>query len=72
MIGKNKEEGRVCTVLFHIYRKSLTRSENRLAAILSQKKPKSFLGFVPGLLRQNAIARPLVPPPLSRGTYFVL
>ena len=37
MIGKNKEEGRVCTVLFHIYRKSLTRSENRLAAILSQK-----------------------------------
>ena len=30
------------------------------------KKPKSIPGFEPGLLRQNAIAPPLVPPPMPR------
>ena len=62
MIGSRKEEGRVCTVLLHVIRKSPTPSENRLTAIL--KKPKSDPGFEPGLPRQNAIALPLVPLPL--------
>ena len=66
MIGNRKEEGRVCTVLLHVIRKSPTPSENRLTAILNWKKPKSEPGFKPGLPRQNAIALPLVPPPLPQ------
>ena len=58
-----KVEGRVCIVLLHVIRKSLTPSVNRLTAILNWKKPKSNLGFKPG---QNAIALPLVPPPLPK------
>ena len=34
-IGKRKEEGRVCTVLLHVIRKSLTPSENGLTAFLN-------------------------------------
>ena len=66
MIGNRKEEGRVCTVLLYVIRKSPTPSENRLTAILNGKKPKSNPGFEPGLPRQDAIALPLVPPPLPR------
>ena len=66
MIGNRKEEGRVCTVPLHVIRKSPTPSQNRLPAILSRKKPKSDPGFKPGLSGQNAIALPLVPPPLPK------
>ena len=66
MIGKKKEEERVCTVQLHVIRKSPRPSENRLTAFLNWKKPTSDLGFVPGLPRQNAIPLPLVPPPLPR------
>ena len=68
MIGKRKEERRVCTVLLQVIIKSLTPSENRLTAMLNWKKPKSNLEFKPGLPRQNAIALPLVPPPLPTRT----
>ena len=64
MIGNRKEEGRVCTVLLHIIRKSPSPSENRLTAFQNWKKPKSVGGFEPVLPRQNAIAIPHVPPPL--------
>ena len=64
MIGSMKEEGRECTVLFHVIRKSQTPSDNTLTAILNWKKPKSVPRFKPGLPRQNAIVLPLVPPPL--------
>ena len=64
LVGNRKEEGRVCTALFPIIWKSLAPNDNRLTAILNWKKPKSFHGLKPGLLRQNAIALPLVPPPL--------
>ena len=37
MIGKTKEEGRVCTVLLHVSSKSPTPSANRLTAILNWK-----------------------------------
>ena len=37
---KQKEEGRICTVVLHVIRKSQTLSENRLTAILNWKKPK--------------------------------
>ena len=40
MIGNRKEEGRVCTVLLHVIRKSPTPSENRLTAISELKKAK--------------------------------
>ena len=66
MIGNRKEEGRVCTVLLLVIRKSPTPSEIRLTAILIRKKPKSDPGFELGLSGQNAIALPLVPPPLPR------
>ena len=51
MIGNMKEEGRVCTALFHVTRKILTLSDNRLTTILSSKKPLSVQGFEPGLPR---------------------
>ena len=66
MIGKRKEEERVCTVLLHVIRQSLKPSEKRLTEVLNRKKPMSVLGFELGQLRQNAIALPLVPPPLPR------
>ena len=70
MIGKKKEEGlRGCTVLWHLIRKSPIPSENRLTAVLNLKKSKSIQGFKPGLLRQNTIALPLVPPPLQMGKF---
>ena len=51
-------------VLLHVMRKSPTPRETiRLTAILIYKKrPKSVLGFEPGLPRQIAITLPLVPP----------
>ena len=61
MIGNRKAEGRECTILLQVIRKSLTHSENRLTASLNRKKPKSDPGFKPSLPRQNAIALPLVP-----------
>ena len=64
MIGNNKEEGRICSDLLHVLEKALTPWENRLTAILNWKKPKPYLGFEPGLPRQNAIALPLAPLPL--------
>ena len=64
IIGNRKEEGRVCTVLLHIIRKSLTPSENWLTVNQNWKKPKSDPGFKPGLPRQNFIPLPLVPSPL--------
>ena len=60
MAGNRKEEGRV---LIHIIRKSPT---HRLTAILNRQKPKSVPGFEPDLPRQNAIALPLVPPPILK------
>ena len=66
MIGNRKEEERARTVLLHIIRKSPTPSVSRLTAILTWRKPKSVHGFKPGLPSQNAIALPLVPPPLPR------
>ena len=73
MIGNRKEEGRVqCTILLHVIRKSLTLSENRLTAILTYKKTKSNPRFKPGLLRQNALALPLVPPPLVFNLTFTI
>ena len=53
MIGNRKVEGRVCTVLLHVIRKSLTPCENRLTAILNWKKPKYDTVFES---RQNASA----------------
>ena len=67
MIGNRKEEGRVCTVLLYVKRKSPTPSENSNSEL---KKPKSDPGFEPGLPRQNAIALPLVPPPLGELVIF--
>ena len=64
MIGNRKEERRVCTILLHVIRKSPTPTENRLAFFSSELLSKSNPGFKPGLPRQNAIALPLVPPPL--------
>ena len=72
MIVNRKEEGRVCTVLLYVIRKSLTPSENRVTAILTWKKPKSVPRFEPGLPRQNASALPLVPPPLPKGSVLVM
>ena len=66
MIGNRKEEGRVCTVLLHVIRKSPTPSENRLTAIMNFKKTKSDPEFEPGLPRQNASA--LSAPTLSATT----
>ena len=66
MIGNRKEEGRVCTIQLIVIRKSPTPSESRLTAILNWKKPNSDPGFEPNLPGQNAIALPLVPPPLPR------
>ena len=63
MIENRKEEGRVCTVLLHVVRKSPMPSENRLTANLFRKS-LSPLGFKLVLLRQNADDRPLMPPPL--------
>ena len=57
-----KEEGRVCYVLLHLIRKSPTLGEIDCNSEL--KMLKSVSGFEPGLPRQNAIALPLVPPPL--------
>ena len=61
---KQERRKKCSTVLLNLIRKSLTPSENILTAILNWKKPMSVLGFEPGLPRQNAIALPLVPPPL--------
>ena len=73
MMKRNRKEGgRVCIVLLHVIRKSLTLSENRLTAILTYKKTKSNPRFKPGLLRQNAIALPLVPPPLVFNLTFTI
>ena len=65
-MGNSKEEVRVCFILLNGIRKSPTASEKRLTAIPNWKKPKSVPGYKPGLPRQNAIALPLVPPPLPR------
>ena len=54
MIGNRKEEGRVCTVLLHVIRKSPTPSESWLPAILNWKKHKSIPGFTPSLSIQSA------------------
>ena len=70
MIGNRKEEGRACAVLLYVNRKSPTPSENRLTAIRNWKKPKSDPGFEPCLPWQNAIALPLVPPPLPSAAGF--
>ena len=48
---------------YTLLEKSLTPSEKRLTAILSPQKPKSILGFEPGLLGQNAVTLLLAPPP---------
>ena len=37
MIGNRQVEGRVCTILLHVIRKSLTPCDNRLTAILVSK-----------------------------------
>ena len=58
-----KEEGRECTILSQVIRKSWTPSENWLTAVLYWKRDKSVPGSEPSLSRQNAIALPLVPPP---------
>ena len=34
-----------------------------MTGIMKQKKPKSLLGFEPGRLGQNAVARPIMPTP---------
>ena len=63
VIRNRKVVGRVCSILLHIIRKSMTPSENRLAA-KNWKKPKSVPRFKPTLTRQNAVTLPLGPPPL--------
>ena len=63
-IGNRKEGGRVFTILLNVVRKSLTPVRIDWQQFWSEKKPKSVPGFKPGLPRQNAIALPLVPPPL--------
>ena len=61
MIGNRKEEGRVCNTFYNL---SSFRYSPQPARIAFPKKAKSVPGFKPGLLRQNAIALPLAPPPL--------
>ena len=67
MKGNRKEEGRVCSTYFvpvndKFSRDSPEPSENRLIAFL--KNAKSVPGFETGSHGQNAVALPLVPPPL--------
>ena len=66
MIGNRKEEGKVCTVLLKVIRKSLTPSENIFTAILTWKKHKTIPGFKPGLPRQNVSTLSPVSPPLQK------
>ena len=61
------EEG-VCTILLHGIRKSPTPIDCNSEL----KNPKSFPGFNPGLLRQNAVALPLAPPPLPWKPFFAI
>ena len=62
MTGNRKEEEeREHTVLLHVIRKSPTPIENILKALQYRKRPKSILGFKPGLPKKNAVALPLVP-----------
>ena len=58
--GMKKEE--YAPFYYTLLEKNLTPSENRWTAILNWKK--SVPGFEPSLPRHNAIAQPLVPPPL--------
>ena len=72
MMRSRKEDGRVCTVLKHVIRKSPMPSVNRLTAVLNQTKPKSVLGFKYHLFEESAIALPLAPPPLPTGVTILL
>ena len=63
MVGNRKEEGKACTVPFHVVIKSPTPSENRLKANLNRKKPKAIPGIEPSHLGQNAVNLPLASPP---------
>ena len=69
MIGNRKEEGKVYTVLLHVFRKSPTPCENWLTAILKRKKPKYAPGSGPSLTRPNAFAQPVVLPPLPKFSF---
>ena len=63
MIVNTKEEGRVThRSITHYYKKPDTQGKE-IDSNSELKKPKSVQGFEPGLPRQNAMARPLVPPP---------
>ena len=62
VIGNRKEEGRVCMSSIH---RSLekARCPARIEPFSEPEKAKMVPGFEPSLLRQNATALPLAPPP---------